>query len=996
MEDSIYIPNTAESVKVTNVIDPFHIRIRRTENYATEIVRLEGELHRIAKTNLQKYGDHLHPQIGDMVIIDNRSSFNAELPGWCCRGIVGLFNTINTKYRVFLPDHGIALEFWMEDLKILPPFSISDDFLTSSIGIHDILPITTGDESACISEFWSNSAIRFTKEILSASTQTYFDYLSFDKSGNKFGELYLIVDNEIIVLSEALIYNQFATAINSSLIEIIENTDISSRVSVENSPIKTTKETTLELSRKNLDTTDYNKGRNKNNAVYAHAFNGSPKGNSCVNSSHEILVCSKLLCEQLNSVAEAGFPEKIHKTLRSMTLVRPMRLQGYVWPAICKGLNVVAVNSPRSGKTLSYLIPITSLVAANEIYPKFSSGVNGPLVIILCVSSTDVFHVHEKCKQILKEYPKIRILTAFNGMPEKNLMMKLYNGCEILISTPPCLKRLIKNNRKLLNLNRLFHMIFDGADVILDKYRKSLGEIFRVIKEVQHGHCKLPGSMPLQLITIAQHWTPLMRNFVDAFIKDPYVCIGSYMEAVVYASFKTKLYINPKQEKAAKVVELLGSQWSMLKTVIVCTTPHEARELSEFLKSASIDTLIAHDEMIFTDIRGIRESWMVKVSGMYSVLVCTDQVLSDLNIRDAELLIHYSLASNTKTQFFYRFSTLANNFSPQTRGKDRPKPRFIMIADESNDTQLYGIITIMRRLKTKIRPEMKAYFEKIFISTEMAKTDRQLCENLKAFGCCPYRDACTSRHCIIPEIDQPSTQIKTGDYVKFVITSIHSANHYSARVVEYTRANTNEKVTFSFEELAKLSVELQNHYADPTRRRSARTVSVGHICAVEEAPGNYKRVKVLSLVDKESSNIQDVEVRCIDDGDISFVKISQLLEVPDELAEWPSHFVDIYLTGIIPFDEEPTWSPCADRMAYTWLHETVTHSTSSVFGKVLLHLSHILWIDPLEVRDKLANGYPDLIDASLKNTLISNKCAMKNEEHIKNLLALCRTSEVSN
>ncbi|XP_046735938.1 putative ATP-dependent RNA helicase TDRD12 isoform X2 [Diprion similis] len=873
MDDSIYIPSTAESVKVTNAINPFHIRIRRTENYAAEIVRLEKKLHRIAKANLQKYGDHLRPQIGDLVIIDNRGSFNAELPGWCCRGIVGSFNTNNTKYRVFLPDHGIALEFWMEELKILPPASISDDFLTSSIGINDILPITAGDEIACVSEFWSNSAIEFTKKIIGASTQTYFDCLSFDKYGNKFGELYLIVDNEIVVLSEALIYNQFATAINADLIEIIGNTDISSRVSVESSPVKTTKETTSELHRKNLDTFDHNKRRNKNNAVYPHAFNGSPKGNSCVNSNHEILVCSEILCEQLTSVAEAGFPEKIHKTLRSMKFVRPMRLQEYVWPAIFKGLNVVAVNSPGSGKTFSYLVPITSLVAANEIYPKLS-GVNGPLTIILCVSSCDVFHVHEKCKRILKEYPQIRMLTAFNGMPEKNLVIQLYNGCEILISTPPCLKRLIKNNRKLLNLKRLSHVVFDGADVILDRYRESLEEIFKVIKKVQNGHCKLPGSMPLQLITIARHWTPAMRTLTEAFIEDPYVCIGSYMEAVIYAASSPMFIMKPKEEKAAKVVDLLGAKWRMLKTVIVCTTPHEARELSQFLKSASIDILIVHDEMIFTHIQGIRESWMVKVSGMYSVLVCTDQVLSDLNIRDAELLIHYSLASNTKTQFFYRFSTLANNFSSQTREQDRPKPRFIMIADESNDAQLYAIINIMRRLGIAMKPEIEAYCEQIFISMEMAKTDHQLCENLKAFGCCPWRDACTSRHCIVPEIDEPSTQIKAGDYVKFVITSIHSANHYSARVVEYTKANTNERVIFSFEELAKLSIELQNHYADPTRRRSARAVNVGHICAVEEAPGNYKRVKILSAIDNESSNIQDVEVRCIDDGDISFVKVS--------------------------------------------------------------------------------------------------------------------------
>lgn len=41
--------------------------------------------------------------------------------------------------------------------------------------------------------------------------------------------------------------------------------------------------------------------------------------------------------------------------------------------------------------------------------------------------------------------------------------------------------------------------------------------------------------------------------------------------------------------------------------------------------------------------------------GMYSVLVCTDEILRDINITSAQNIIHYSLAS-TWSKFSFRFS----------------------------------------------------------------------------------------------------------------------------------------------------------------------------------------------------------------------------------------------------------------------------------------------------------------------------------------------------
>jgi len=49
------------------------------------------------------------------------------------------------------------------------------------------------------------------------------------------------------------------------------------------------------------------------------------------------------------------------------------------------------------------------------------------------------------------------------------------------------------------------------------------------------------------------------------------------------------------------------------------------------------------------------------VRGVHPILVCTDDVLPELNVTDAMWLIHYSLP-RTKTGFGFRFSCLMKNY----------------------------------------------------------------------------------------------------------------------------------------------------------------------------------------------------------------------------------------------------------------------------------------------------------------------------------------------
>jgi len=63
--------------------------------------------------------------------------------------------------------------------------------------------------------------------------------------------------------------------------------------------------------------------------------------------------------------------------------------------------------------------------------------------------------------------------------------------------------------------------------------------------------------------------------------------------------------------------------------------------------------------VFFTEIRQCWKSSVV--SGFHPILVCTDDVLPELDVTDAMWLIHFSLP-HTKTSFGFRFSCLMKNY----------------------------------------------------------------------------------------------------------------------------------------------------------------------------------------------------------------------------------------------------------------------------------------------------------------------------------------------
>ncbi|XP_066594136.1 putative ATP-dependent RNA helicase TDRD12 [Prorops nasuta] len=983
------IPLTAVAVHITNIITLYDMKMYEIKDYTEKLDIISLELMQLWTSGfLQKYKDKKQLKLGDYLVV-NKNSNNIEEPPCWVRGQLGRKN-YQGNYEIFLNDYGTVIICGIEDFIVVPNDLLSRKFLTQTIGLYNILParlefdIGSFIENVIFVEYWTESSIQFTKEILTSATDIYFDYQAYGEEEKKYGELYLYINNKAVSLSKLLISNCHAIYLEEPKLLNNAGSDIDSILSTE------TEEGSVNRLLNN-QTNQLQKDIVKNESTTEDANSSFGEQNISVKKKslhpeedkfNKVLVYGYNNYECLSSVSEARFPKEVHKAwLFHTNSNRPKRIQSYMWPAIREKLDVIAIGAKNSGKTYGYTFGIAGTIATLDI-----TNSRKPAALILCSTSIEVFDVKGLCEAFLQNYD-IKCVAAYNGKSDKSLAAEICNGCQVLISTPEYLMRFLKTTKDFLHLDELNHIILDSANVILEKYFITT---MRLLKKCNVIKVKDKEEKKKQFIVVSRHWTKLLKRFVNEVMTDPFICISSYLEAMIYKSIRPKLYITSSEKKKEKLLGLLSEEERLFKTVICCTNMVEATELNDFLSSRK-QTVLAHEKMNFLNLNAQRNQWKTFNAELYTILICTDDILSSINITNADWLIHYSIDLSLKSQFNYRFSTLL-----EILRRDNPNCKITIFADEKNDKQFLSVVRLMERIGTAFPLIMKKSIDRIAITLDQEKREYQLCDNVKSLGFCPYNNTCNYRHCVLSEVDKPITDIQINDIVKLKVIQLHDASHFSARIIEYTKLETSKTISFSQTEFINISTRMQKYYTMISNRKRAEFVKVGKIYTIEESVDNYKRVQVLHLCEKYLNYLNDSPmalVRCIDSGNVLKIDARSLMEIPEDLLKLPIHVVEIFMDNIVPFDNEYIWNRCANDSAYQWFNDNLDKH-SYVTGMVSLHLGNTIWLRNLECKTKII-GYSDLARSELKAYLTKEGHAIKDEDHIRKLYKLCENARLT-
>lgn len=544
-----------------------------------------------------------------------------------------------------------------------------------------------------------------------------------------------------------------------------------------------------------------------------------------------LFVHGNLVTNPVENIRDAIFYKEIHDGLRAMNFRTVFRTQAYCWPNIAEGRNVFLVNNAKSGKTFSYLPAIlTSVVSWEEGQ---TPSAQGPIGIIIVRSSREVEILYKYCLKLLPR-EKLAIIKAFGKWNCHNKKVDLFNGCDLLITTPPCFSRLAEGESiRMFSRNRIKHLVFDGLDSMHEIFEK---EIKDIIKTCTWGE-KHVDTNPQLVITSTR--ADNIRSYMR-LSPDPIVIIGSFVEAAVYSKCRFTIIKNSHEEKLDRLaVYLKRNRWQMKKTLVVLNSQLELEHVAEFLRKNDLAFSYIDNKAMPSDVIESCKCWVREKPGKMTIMLAIDEVLPECKWKCVDVLIHFSLPS-TWSRFSRRFSTMNEAFLDFVTGKTSRNPYTIVMLDDRNakeiprliafaeDRKLLEVIPEDIKILVKVRKAFQCADHKVIngylqciidereaLKRESGEEISLICSNIYQFGKCGNFYSCNKRHVFI-ESDKP-VNIPVDGLLKFELVGVQKPSHYVIKILEHLPAGAKkwisceqkiQRIEKSLEELQQMMKEV--------------------------------------------------------------------------------------------------------------------------------------------------------------------------------------------
>ena len=399
-----------------------------------------------------------------------------------------------------------------------------------------------------------------------------------------------------------------------------------------------------------------------------------------------IFVHGKYMCNPIESLKDANFQKEIIENMRKLNFNAIYRHQSYSYPNILEGRSVFVIDKENSGKTFSYLPAILSLVMEDEEH--LTPKAQGPIAIIIARSSHEVETIYKYCSRLLPR-DKMEVIKAFGKWNCENKRISLMNGCDILVTTPPCFTRLAQGDAlKMFNKNRIKHLIIDGIDSMYDLFNNELKIIIKTCTFRQ------PEKNP-QLIVTSTSWMDYLQGYKQLSC-DPILIMGNFAEVAVHSKCDFKLVKDTEQGKLKRLVEFMKQEvWLDKRTLIIVNSKMEFVVLQDCFDEAQLEFCAIDHKMDQGAIESQTNTWRSLLPGQMKVLIITDEAFIASKIKCAQILIHFSMPS-TFTRFTTRFASMAEHFMKNATAVTNEKASTIVMLDDDNAFEIPRLIEFMK------------------------------------------------------------------------------------------------------------------------------------------------------------------------------------------------------------------------------------------------------------------------------------------------------------
>ncbi|XP_032892374.1 putative ATP-dependent RNA helicase TDRD12 [Amblyraja radiata] len=659
--------------------------------------------------------------------------------------------------------------------------------------------------------------------------------------------------------------------------------------------------------------------------------------------------------------------------------ISPDVVQSYCWPAISRGCDLVAV-SRQGDDPLLYIPPLLTFLQFPSVY-SFQPKRNLPSAIIVCPGQKKAHFVCQVLSDLTKFSQRFNLSLVLVGQdPEESKKIKLVKGCDVVVTTPHSLVRVLKTH--CLFFIRLGHLVLDTVDVLFDKAMDEVTTILQCFREATNVPERL--STPQQLIAVGKQWRKEMEILVKESHSDPYVVIAAMEEAALYGNVHQIVQLCLDHEKTSQLLTILDFTSEVVqKTVILANCAEEVDHLCKALDSNSNFCIKAHEGRSLSQ---IMEQWNNKFSpGTHVILVTTDECLQALGITDATNVIHYSFPSSQEI-FGTRLCCMVDNFKNLIIEESTLRTQSIIIMSDKNAPQIVSFLQYLERTEAKIPTELYKFISNLNDKDDNCY-DKSLCKYLKAYGICRDIKTCASRHKIHPNMDKPRRLsdkkcLPSRGYVEIIPTWVSNASIYYGRIIHHRNKWENPPVSLEDDYLTLLK-DMAEYYMDENHQKPVEQLKLFALYALQEKM--YCRVQLMALPPQDQSTVlSNAEVKYIDSGQTGRVMQKQLLELPAKFQLLPAQIVEFIVSKVKPIDHEKDWNPQVSR----FIKQKI--SNKSLEAKIVLALGNTLWLHPVVHLSKLPDLKTTILDYNIRSEIMNSGFGADNVRHIERVQALCR------
>jgi len=693
-------------------------------------------------------------------------------------------------------------------------------------------------------------------------------------------------------------------------------------------------------------------------------------------------------CDQVALMEWVG---SLSSYLRQSQITYSSLVQSIMWPCVSRLQSMVALAGPCQGKTLGWVLPLLNSLADRAQYSQLQQG-HSPLAIVLCPGIKCASRVLDMLQDVSsKARLGVKVVLACAGA-RNNDPSDFINGIDILVTTPPRLLQLLGVSQ-LTSMNRCCHLVVEEGDRTLPMWHKEVGEIIVSWRKQRN---KQDLGLPDQMIMVAEKWNTAVEQFTKTFIVEsssPVVVLANLLEAVIYGKVKVvPAFVTELDEKVDKFKTIVNGRDRTRRMIICCKDMKTSKMLGMMVAEMGEKATILNSDQDMYDVRSIFERWL---DSPFSPLVVSDKTLPSLSMAGADrgtVLVHWDVPTDSKKSFSLRFIFIKSGVSSIFSSVPAQPVQVHLLLGPEDAASLNTIIPFLRRTGAVIPDKLDLFHHAVSLTKakQSLVAGSPLCSMLITTGFCTDKaeGKCQARHFLHAELDCPPGEDRYEGVIKFMVVRVETPVMYWVRMQDLKKSKTYQKLVLG----------MARHFAKPESRKQLSLLERGTLVAAAGSDGVYRRARLEEMVYKVRGQIQyldRVEVFTLDCGEKEMVKPCDLSSLPDHFGveEYPPAVTKVVVGGVMAMDRDKDWGLQAS-MYVSSMMEGQGDREVVCRGKVLLHMSDIVWLDRCQVMVRQPTLGKFVCTFETKAWLIKEGFAITNKRHMELLFNMTDSASI--